>query len=76
LLSKGHTFDIKKIVLDEDEIALLNSAGTNVFIKSNKNSQSLKTLTLFQHMNFYAATAALDAIDGKENADAEGDGYD
>ena len=53
------------MVLDEDEIALLNSAGTNVFIKSNKNSQSLKTLTLFQHMNFYTATAALDAVDGK-----------
>lgn len=76
ILSKGHTFDIKRLVLDEDEIALLNSAGTNTFIKSNKNSQSLKTLTLFQHMNFYAATAALDLADGKPDSGQDGDAYD
>lgn len=47
LLNKGHTYDMKKLVLDEEEIALLNAAGTNVFVKSSKSSQTLKTLTLF-----------------------------
>ncbi|TNV87500.1 hypothetical protein FGO68_gene6495 [Halteria grandinella] len=73
LLNKGHTYDIKKLELDEEEIALLNSAGTNVFIKSNKNNQAIKTLTLFQHFNFYAAAAAAELSDNPVTKGGGGD---
>ena len=41
------------VSVEEDEIALLNSAGTDVFIQTNKNSQSAKTFTTFQIYEFY-----------------------
>lgn len=63
ILNKGHTYDLKKLILDEEEIELLNSAGQNVFIKSNKNAQSMKMLTQFQHFNFYAASSAAEVSD-------------
>jgi hypothetical protein len=67
---------MKKLELDEEEIALLNSAGTNVFIKSNKNNLATKTLTLFQHFNFYAATAAAELSDNPVGKDPNATGQD
>jgi hypothetical protein len=61
---------MKKLELDEEEIALLNSAGTNVFIKSNKNNLA----TLFQHFNFYAATAAAELSDNPAGKDPNATG--
>lgn len=57
VLNKGFNYGLKRLLFDDEEIALLNAAGQNAFIKSSRVVSGVKMLTQFQQINFYAAAS-------------------